>query len=134
MIPNAPAYLMLAINTPASRGPLACPISPMVPCMPIPAPNVLNSELSATNAEEDEETTASPNPNPAESTSNMASSDTCGIETNVAAHISSPNMIKGCRPMRSETRPILGFEMNDVRDWTVNKSPTSPALRPTEMP
>src|SRR6476469_1068558 len=106
----------------------------MVPCMPMPAPNVLNSELSATNAEEDEETTASPNPNPAESTSSRASSDTCGRETNVAAQITSPNMIKGCRPMPSETRPINCVEMNDVRDWMVNKSPTSPALRPTEMP
>src|SRR6185503_11934005 len=31
-------------------------------------------------------------------------------------------------------RPMIGFEMNDVRDCTVNKSPTSPALRPTETP
>src|SRR5687767_8020369 len=122
------------MSTPASNGPLAWPISPMVPCIPMPAPSVLNSELSATNAEEEDETTASPKPNPAVRSTNTAKLATCGIQTNVTAQITKPNMINGCLPTRSETRPMMGFEKNEVRDCTVNSSPTSPALRPTPTP
>src|SRR4029078_13117204 len=107
---------------------------PMVPCMPIPAPKVLNSELSATNADEDDVTTASPNPNPADSISSRTKEFTCGIQTKVAAHTNSPIIIRGWRPTRSDTRPIIGFEQNEVSDWTVNKRPNSPALRATETP
>jgi len=29
---------------------------------------------------------------------------------------------------------MIGFEKNEVRAWTVNKSPTSPGFSPTETP
>src|SRR5215467_8486525 len=125
---------MLAISTPARSGPLACPMSPIVPCIPIPAPSVLNSELTATKAEDDEVTTASPYPNPADRNSRTEKTDTCGMQTNVAAQINNPSMINGCRPTRSDTRPMIGFEKNDVRACTVNNSPTSPGFNPTERP
>ena len=57
-----------------------------------------------------------------------------GAGTNVVAQINKPSMINGCRPTWSETRPMIGFEKNDVRDWTVNNSPTSPGFNPTETP
>src|SRR4029077_2099222 len=100
---------------PARSGPAAWPMSPIVPCIPIPAPSVLNSELSATRAEDDEETTASPNPKPAESNNNNQNIDTCGIHIKVAAQITRPTMMSGLRPTLSDPPPIIGLDTSDVR-------------------
>ena len=86
-------------------GPLAWPISEMVPCMPMAAPSVFNSDTSATKAEVDDVTTASPNPKPAASTNRSGSDCVYGMATNVAAQIKRPATISGLRPMRSDAPP-----------------------------
>ena len=60
-------------------GPLAWPISEMVPCIPMAAPSVFNSDTSATKAEVDDVTTASPNPKPAASTNRSGSDCVYGM-------------------------------------------------------
>ena len=75
-----------------------------VPCMPIPAPSRLNSELSATSAADDDDTTASPKPKPDDSTNSTANEPTWGMLMKVAAQMSNPITINGCRPTRSDTR------------------------------
>ena len=52
----------------------------------------------------------------------------------VAAQISSPITINGCRPTRSDTRPMIGLDKNEVTACTLNNKPTSPGLSPTERP
>src|SRR5262245_28224091 len=109
-------------------------MSPIVPCMPIPAPSVLNSELSATNADDEDVTTPSPNPHPAQSASRTPNVDTDGMHTNVTAQISNPAMISGCLPITSDTRPMIGLETKDVNACTMNNNPISPAFNPTDTP
>ena len=100
----------------------------------MPAPSVLSSERSATSADVEEETTASPNPKPADSVNRLGKPETCGISTNVPAQIARPSRMSGRRPTRSDVRPITGLERNEVIPWIPNSRPTSPGFNPTETP